>query len=747
MQKNRLMVLTSIIFSASLIMFLANQIGQTAAIDYNPTDSTILTIGNTSFEQSQKNLNNSTRIPDDGPFFYDTFDDDVIDDNRWLTVNNVIEFGGKAILSTSGQNDEAQIYASRNNLIGLWVSAAGFQDIAYPEHVNIHLATETPAHQIITVGIVRSIYSNDPLEEVNKVFCQWFGPGVPEEDGWIELEDAQWGATYEFGLEYTASGNVLVWVNGSAACSFPAAGADVAYSQGSAPFWFFTDSVEGGTVSAEIDWAKAKTRALSEQNNRWHVRTIISSGEGVDGLDLALDNKNLPHIAYTTDNNDLLYTHFMGDEWINQTVSNEAGNSPDIAIDDSNTPHIGYGRPGPDVIYAKLDGNSWITDTVDDDMVVAPTLALDSSGNPHLAYQDVRPTHLPWARGIVYAYWTGSNWNTTVVNKNITGCEFDCDTVSLALDSSDSPHVAYRDRADNRIIYSVLDGNSWITKGIDVSSFGPQLRIDSRDVPHVVYTHDGPEAKYGTYDGSSWTTGTIDSKTAVWPSVAFDKFNRPHVAYCDVRHVPPGRGLKYAIQFRSGWVILEIDRVECDNVSLVIDSKGNPHIAYHDITNGGLKYATWRSSTRRAYISTAGGTLGSIEDQTSYVFPPNLFNDTVVITHTSIFPGSVPTHTNLTGIDHYFDVTAVFSNTNEVAEPVSGHTYTLTVSYEDEELTHVYENTLAFYYWNGSEWEKEESSTVNGFANQISATSDQFSLWGIFGKIRHYVYLPVILNE
>jgi len=217
-------------------------------------------LSSTSFSNTSTRFHSSSVSTQGDIFFYDTFDDGVIDEGLWWVSDHVSEFGGKAVLSTLGQNAEGQIVASRNDLVGMWFSAIGYQDIAFGEHVNIHLATKTPSNQLVTVGINRDIYSDDPPAENNKLFCQWFGPGVPEEYGWVVLGEAQWGTTYVFGLEYTSSGTVLVWVNGSVACTFPAAGADVAYSQGGAEFWFLADSVNGGAVTAEIDWAKARSK-------------------------------------------------------------------------------------------------------------------------------------------------------------------------------------------------------------------------------------------------------------------------------------------------------------------------------------------------------------------------------------------------------------------------------------------------------------------------------------------------------
>ena len=740
MQKNKLKLFGTILFSVSLLIILINLIGQDSAARM-PEDTVVV---------YAQNLQAISSNDDNARFIYDSFDDGILDSTLWNPVDYVTETGGKAILSTSGLAAESHMKAAQDNLVGMWVSAVGYQDIVLDEHVNIHLATETPAKQIVLVGIARNIYSENPFAQYNQVICQWFGSGVPGGSVALDLGEAQWGTTYEFGLEYTASGTVLVWVNGAIACAFPAAEADVAYAQGSAPFWFMADSVDsgaGGAVTAELDWAHAKMKSPPANNDRWQVQTINSDGIKVAGLDLALDSYNQPHIGYTTVNRELFYTHLKNYSWVSQTIANSAVSALAIVLDDANTPHVTYTQPGPDIIYARLNGNSWITDTVDGDAVVAPSLALDSSGNPHLAYQDVRPTHLPWARGIAYAYWTGSQWQTSIIDKSITGCEFDCDTVSLVLDSFDSPQVAYRNIEDNRIIHAKYDSNTWMTKTVDISSFAPQLVLNSTDVPHVVYTHEGPVAKFGAYDGALWQTHIIDDWTTAWPSLTFDKLDQPHVAYCDVRSVPPGRGLKYAYLNGSNWVVSQVDRVECDKVSIELDKWGYPHIAYYDITNNALKYASWQPKTTYTNIPIAGGSLNSVVDQTLYTFPTNLFSDTVVISHTNTFPGSMPAHNNLVGINHDFDVSAVFSGTTDLAQPLSGQRYTMIVSYSDVEVIDVDESTLALYYWHNNQWRKEASSVVHESSNQVRATPNHFSLWRVLGERQWSIYLPVLVKR
>lgn len=192
-------------------------------------------------------------------YIYDKFNDGVIDTDLWAVSGPVAEYDRKMVLSTEGI-----ITTLKKNLIGMWFSVRGSQNIGVGEHVNIHLATQTPASDIVIVGeyidIDPPVNPDDPPFINKYVFCQWYEDGIIDQQHLhhVDLEEAQWGVTYIFGLEYTREGSILVWVNGQIVYSFSVPGVDLAYSQEGAPFWFIADSVEGGDVTAKIGWAKAE---------------------------------------------------------------------------------------------------------------------------------------------------------------------------------------------------------------------------------------------------------------------------------------------------------------------------------------------------------------------------------------------------------------------------------------------------------------------------------------------------------
>jgi len=168
----------------------------------------------------------------------------------------------------------------------------------------------------------------------------------------------------------------------------------------------------------------------------------------------------------------------------------------------------------------------------------------------------------------------------------------------------------------------------------------------------------------------------------------------------------------------------------------------DPHIAVYEYHTGQFppEYIWSRISDT---IGTGGGSLTSYYGDTTIQIPAGAITDTIVITYTPAY--GMPPGGNVAGIGHVFDVTAVYSSTGQPAQIAFGHTYTVTVQYTDAEKGPAIENTLALYYWDGSQWVKEPSSVVDTVANKVTATPDHFSLWAALGETRR-VYLPLIMR-
>jgi hypothetical protein len=166
--------------------------------------------------------------------------------------------------------------------------------------------------------------------------------------------------------------------------------------------------------------------------------------------------------------------------------------------------------------------------------------------------------------------------------------------------------------------------------------------------------------------------------------------------------------------------------------------------AYVADQSGGLLILALEPVPTSASILTSGGSLTSSFDQTSYTFAAGTFTDAVTITHTPRYPGHGPSTGSLTGIGHFFEVSAVHSNSRQPAQPTQP--YTVTVGYTDAEKGVAIESTLALYYWDETQWVREPTSTVDTVNHTVAATPDHFSLWAVLGDTRR-IFLPTILRR
>jgi hypothetical protein len=160
----------------------------------------------------------------------------------------------------------------------------------------------------------------------------------------------------------------------------------------------------------------------------------------------------------------------------------------------------------------------------------------------------------------------------------------------------------------------------------------------------------------------------------------------------------------------------------------------------------------WVSPPVTSTITTSGGSFSSSADNTSYAFPSNVFSDTVIITHTSRFPGGVPSADELIGVNHAFEVAAVYSSTASgtgglPVQITPGYLYTITIQYSDAEKGLAVEETLGLYWWDGDAWSQQGiTSSVNITDNSVTAQVDHLSLFAVLGETRK-IFLPLALKS
>jgi hypothetical protein len=157
---------------------------------------------------------------------------------------------------------------------------------------------------------------------------------------------------------------------------------------------------------------------------------------------------------------------------------------------------------------------------------------------------------------------------------------------------------------------------------------------------------------------------------------------------------------------------------------------------YESVSGAGI-YAYWAPPVTEATLTSSSQTLdSSAVDGVSYhlngATPP-----AVTLLHMPVFSGNTPpAHAGMQAIGHAY---AAFARNPATDQPVTtlsgGATYHVSVRYTDAEVRTVIESSLAFYAWDGSQWVKDASSTVDPETNTVSANPNHFSLWTVLGPI------------
>ncbi len=190
------------------------------------------------------------------------------------------------------------------------------------------------------------------------------------------------------------------------------------------------------------------------------------------------------------------------------------------------------------------------------------------------------------------------NWSVKVVDdtRNATNV-----SSSIAIDSSNSPHISYFYCEKKEIKYSKYNKGKWETITVDRSQFQltfTSLAIDKNDNPHIIFTG----LKHAWFDGSKWQVETIDTQGDIGNdhSIVIDDSNKIYVSYYD----RSTNELKYAWKTNNKWNIEVINTGEVVGVfpSIAIDSKKNPHICFFDPSLKELKY-TWKNVNKWGIIT------------------------------------------------------------------------------------------------------------------------------------------------
>ncbi len=184
---------------------------------------------------------------------------------------------------------------------------------------------------------------------------------------------------------------------------------------------------------------------------------------------------------------------FQGGGWQQEVVHNTNNTCYDasIAVDSAGTVHISYyNGSAANLGYARSTATSWSRESVDfaGDVGRGTALVLDSSDRPRIAYYDATE------RQVMYTAWNGTSWVGEVVDDWGFGSTSIRQTLSLALDSSDVPHLSYVNNNTGVLCYATRVGGNWVVardlsnEGIgSVGGANTSIVLTGDDKPCIAY--------------------------------------------------------------------------------------------------------------------------------------------------------------------------------------------------------------------------------------------------------------------
>lgn len=233
-----------------------------------------------------------------------------------------------------------------------------------------------------------------------------------------------------------------------------------------------------------------------------------------------------------------------------------------------------------------------------------PSLVIDASGTLHITFTDVTDNSLKYITS------TNGNWSVPVHVDSIPSGERGVIAASsLVLDSHNNPHVSYYYRNyssnKNEIRYTYFDGGVWKNPPEILDSafaYYTSLALDTSNKPHIVYAWTG-DLRYAYKDNNNkWNYRWVDNYQAMGQyraNLALDTNGNPYVSYETHSNLTGVHRLTYAYSFDKGstWYKEEVDDGLVNNTLVLevldaVDGKliVKPHIAYTDRTLQ-LKYA------------------------------------------------------------------------------------------------------------------------------------------------------------
>lgn len=328
-----------------------------------------------------------------------------------------------------------------------------------------------------------------------------------------------------------------------------------------------------------LDSGNHLCRYIHKNASGWHVDNVNSVGPAGDYSSIMLDTLDHPHISYYDRADGNLKYSVKGDSgWMITSVDSEGdvGLYTSLVIDSKGFPHISYfDNSNQDLKYAYQDTQGWHIETVDDlgDTGYFTSLCMDSNNQPYISYFDKTTLSVKyatrlsegWQLGTVEV--TGQECSDTDIDMapsnqawicysqagesymdgwiriaHMNGSEWEIEEIhdgrvaecSLAIDERGTLHVA----STGSVTYLFkTEGGHWVEEEAADGSYASDyvdMNLDHIGRPHIVFGCRGTTSfRYAVKNEGLWSQGYhYETFGALYPTIALDSSNAPHVAFC-----------------------------------------------------------------------------------------------------------------------------------------------------------------------------------------------------------------------
>ncbi len=263
---------------------------------------------------------------------------------------------------------------------------------------------------------------------------------------------------------------------------------------------YVNSNISAGVPDPQVEYATA-----SSYDGSWSIEVVDTRTPG-GGPSLAFDDVGTPHVLYRVSGNTVIHAWHENGSWLKEDVTKgpNAGAFVDVAADSQGDLHVAYSLSARgnsnyfDLNYAHYDGSAWSVEAVVDDCGWGAGIAVDSQDQPHATCSG--------QGGLYHHVKTNGSWETTVVDDGSKELRSPEDLrrseTSIEIDAQDRPHIGYAYGDDPWSNYDLttpgrphyatqLGDGSWWTSVVEHvdrdNGDGISLALDSSGRPHVAY--------------------------------------------------------------------------------------------------------------------------------------------------------------------------------------------------------------------------------------------------------------------